>query len=49
MASYGLLKPKDVSVGDFLRGSYDDPFKDVTYAVLRLVMAEAELSFHLNL
>ena len=49
MASYGLLRPKDVSVADFLRGNYDDPFEDVTYAVLRLVMAEAELSFNLSL
>lgn len=49
MASYGLLKPKDVSTTDFLNRHYDDPFKDITYAVLRLVMAETELSFNLGL
>ncbi len=49
MAAYGILKPKDVNVADFLQGNYDDPFKSVTYAVLRLVMAETELSFNLGL
>lgn len=49
MAAYGLLRPKNVSLADFLGRNYDDPFKDITYAVLRLVMAEAELSFSLSL
>ena len=48
MAAYGLLKPKGVNVADFLTGSYDDPFKDLTYAVLRLNMAETELNFSLG-
>ncbi len=35
-ASYGKLVPASVSDEDFLAGNYDDPFKDMTYAVFRV-------------
>ncbi len=48
MGAYGLLKPKAVKLEDFLQGNYNDPFKDVTYAVLRVGSAETRLNPQLN-
>ena len=45
MAAYGLLRPGAVSIADFLGGSYEDPFQDMTYAVLRTKIVAAELEF----
>lgn len=46
LASYGLLVPKGVSRSDFLANAYDDPFTDVTYAVLRVAMDTSKLDFN---
>lgn len=40
---YGRLVPSDVSEGKLLTGQYDDPLKDVTYAVFRVGMQETKL------
>ena len=48
MASYGLLKPKNVTLPKFLSGSYDDPFRDMTYAVLRVISKEDKLAFDIG-
>ena len=41
--TYGKLVPANVSVPDFLGGKYEDPLKDITYAVFRLGMRETKL------
>ncbi|MEL7020577.1 MAG: hypothetical protein AAGK47_03125, partial [Bacteroidota bacterium] len=34
--AYGKLVPDTVSTGDLVSGNYDDPFRDVTYAVFKV-------------
>ena len=48
MAAYGRLKPNGVTIEDFLRGRYADPFENVTYAVIRVLSQEDQLSFDLR-
>ncbi|MCP4003746.1 MAG: hypothetical protein GY725_06075 [bacterium] len=40
--SYGKLVPKDVTPQDLVAGNYEDPFGEMTYAVLRLVLRETK-------
>ncbi len=44
---YGLLVPSEVSPGDLVSGNYVDPFKNVTYAVFKIRMAETKLNVQL--
>lgn len=41
--TYGKLVPSDISQSQLVTGAYDDPFRDVTYAVFRLGMKSAKL------
>jgi hypothetical protein len=41
--TYGKLVPQNVSDADLLAGNYDDPLRDVTYAVFRVGMKSAKL------
>lgn len=41
--SYGKLVPGNVSPQDLMSGNYDDPLRDVTYAVFKLDMKETKL------
>ncbi len=43
MASYGVIKPKTVTLPDFLAGRYENPFKDMTYAVLKVGCRETKI------
>lgn len=42
-ASYGKLVPINVSDNDLMAGEYDDPLKDVTYAVFRVRMKSTKI------
>jgi hypothetical protein len=42
-ATYGKLVPSSVSPADLVTGSYDDPFKNVTYAIFRVLMKPYKL------
>jgi len=42
-AAYGKLAPGNVSETDLVGGRYDDPLKDVTYAVFRVGMKKTKL------
>lgn len=41
--SYGKLVPDSVAPGDIVSGNYEDPFKDVTYAVFKIGMKTTKL------
>lgn len=41
--TYGKLVPSNVSNADLIRDQYDDPFKNVTYAIFRLGMKAHKL------
>lgn len=41
--TYGLLRPGAVSEEDFISGRFDDPFKDLTYGVIRVRTKPATL------
>lgn len=43
MASYGLLKPKGMTMTEFLKTPSSNPFNRLTYAVLKVNTAEAKL------
>ena len=43
MAHYGRLVPEGVSEAELLNEAYDDPFKDVTYAVFKAKLKEAKV------
>jgi len=43
MPTYDRLVPADVGQGDLVGGTYDDPFKHVTYAVFRVGMKPTKL------
>lgn len=47
---YGKLVPLDVTESDLLTGNYEDPFRNITYAVFRIGMSGAKLdpSFNFN-
>ena len=45
---YGKLVPADVKPADLLAGRYDDPLKNVTYAVIKVGMAKAKLDPNFN-
>jgi len=44
MGAYGLLKPKDMELQDFLQSPKDNPFSTITYAVLKVGTAETKLN-----
>jgi hypothetical protein len=46
--TYGKLVPAKVSNADLVRGNYDDPFKDVTYAIFRIGMKSHKLDPNFN-
>jgi hypothetical protein len=41
--SYGKLGPQDISEADVMTGKYDDPVRDVSYAVFRVGMKSTKL------
>jgi hypothetical protein len=43
MSTYGKLVPRDVSEGDLMAGTYDDPLAEVTYSVFRIGTKSAKL------
>ncbi|MEJ2717438.1 MAG: hypothetical protein P8182_09915 [Deltaproteobacteria bacterium] len=44
MGAYGLLKPQDMALKDFLQSPDDNPFREMTYAVLKVGTAETRLN-----
>jgi len=44
MGAYGLLKPKDMEIQEFLQSPASNPFSRMTYAVLKVGTAEAKLN-----
>lgn len=40
---YGILAPSDVHPGDVAAGNYEDPFRDITYAVFKVGMQATNL------
>lgn len=45
---YGILVPSSVDPGQVVMQEYDDPFRDVTYAVFKIGMAPTQLEKRLN-
>ncbi len=45
---YKKLVPGGIAVNDVVSGNYDDPFRDITYAVFRVGMQETRLDPTLN-
>jgi hypothetical protein len=44
MGGYGLLKPKNMKLEEFLQSSISNPFTNITYAVLKIGTAETKLN-----
>lgn len=44
MGAYGLLKPKEMPLEDFLRSPSANPFNKLTYAILKVGTAETKLN-----
>jgi hypothetical protein len=44
LGAYGLLKPKDMDLNDFLQSPAANPFNKMTYAVLKIGTAETKLN-----
>jgi hypothetical protein len=44
MGAYGLLKPKQMPLEDFLQSPAENPFNKITYAVLKVGTAETKLN-----
>jgi hypothetical protein len=44
MGAYGLLKPKDMPLEEFLQSPSNNPFNKMTYAVLKVGTAETKLN-----
>ncbi|HLP46842.1 MAG TPA: hypothetical protein VK469_12900, partial [Candidatus Kapabacteria bacterium] len=48
MGSFGLLKPKDMDIQEFLQSPSSNPFNKMTYAVLKVGTAETKLNPRLD-
>ena len=44
MGAYGRLKPKDMDIQQFLQSPSDNPFNEMTYAILKVKTKETMLN-----